>query len=341
MADTYDKAWQLATLHESVDTWNKWRKEYPEVTVDLTNVDLRSAKLSNVNLSKVNLSQANLSSADLSSANFSEAILVGVNLSRAVLTWANLSGTDLRGARLFGANFSVADLSRANLSGADLNQTVWVRTNLSGTNLTSCTVFGLSAWGLNVDSATIQANLRITPDDEPAITVDDLEVAQFLYLMLHNENLRKVIDTITSKAVLILGRFTPERKGVLDALRDELRKHNYLPVIFDFTVPANKDVVETVTLLARMARFIIADITDAAMVRSELMVIVPALPSVPVLPLLQGVAPELAEMQHLKQFRSMLPIYSYSDLPDLLTHLPDHVIAPAEAKVEELRSQRQ
>ena len=78
-----------------------------------------------------------------------------------------------------------------------------------------------------------------------------------------------------------------------------------LPVIFDFTVPANKDVVETVTLLARMARFIIADLTDAAMVRSELMVIVPELPSVPVLPLLQGVAPELAEMQHLKQFRSM------------------------------------
>jgi hypothetical protein len=31
-----------------------------------------------------------------------------------------------------------------------------------------------------------------------------------------------VIDTITSKAVLILGRFTDERKAVLDALREEL-----------------------------------------------------------------------------------------------------------------------
>ena len=36
--------------------------------------------------------------------------------------------------------------------------------------------------------------------------------------MLHNQKIRDVIDTITSKAVLILGRFTDERKAVLDAL---------------------------------------------------------------------------------------------------------------------------
>jgi hypothetical protein len=37
--------------------------------------------------------------------------------------------------------------------------------------------------------------------------------------MLHNQKVRDVIDTITSKAVLILGRFTDERKAVLDAPR--------------------------------------------------------------------------------------------------------------------------
>jgi hypothetical protein len=42
-----------------------------------------------------------------------------------------------------------------------------------------------------------------------------------------------VIDTITSKAVLILGRFTPERKAVLDAIGDELRKRDHVPVLFD------------------------------------------------------------------------------------------------------------
>ena len=32
-----------------------------------------------------------------------------------------------------------------------------------------------------------QQNLVITPEDVPAITVDNIEVAQFVYLLLHNE----------------------------------------------------------------------------------------------------------------------------------------------------------
>jgi hypothetical protein len=36
---------------------------------------------------------------------------------------------------------------------------------------------------------------------------------------------------------------------VLDALREELRKRNYLPILFDFSVPAARDITETVTLL--------------------------------------------------------------------------------------------
>jgi hypothetical protein len=47
--------------------------------------------------------------------------------------------------------------------------------------------------------------LVVAPLDKPAITVDNIEVAQFIYLMLHNQKIRDVIDTITSKAVLILG----------------------------------------------------------------------------------------------------------------------------------------
>ena len=72
-----------------------------------------------------------------------------------------------------------------------------------------------------------------------------------------------MINTITSKVVLILGRFTPERKVVLDALRDEVRKRNYLPVVFDFEKSTSRATDETVTLLARMARFVIADLSDA------------------------------------------------------------------------------
>src|SRR5262249_35601255 len=146
--------------------------------------------------------------------------------------------------------------------------------------------YGVSVWSLKLDDKTKQQNLVITPYAEAAITVDNIEVAQFIYLLLHNQKVRGVIDTITSKVVLILGRFTDERKAVLDALREELRKRNYLPILFDFSVPATRDITETISLLARMARFVVADITDAKSIPQELGVIVPDLPSVPVQPLL-------------------------------------------------------
>src|ERR1700756_6025840 len=103
----------------------------------------------------------------------------------------------------------------------------------------------------------------ITDWSEPVITVDNIKVAQFIYLVLNNREIRDVIDTITSKAVLILGRFSGERKPVLDAIRDELRKHDYLPIMFDFQPSANQATIETIKTLAGMSRFVIADITDA------------------------------------------------------------------------------
>jgi hypothetical protein len=90
-------------------------------------------------------------------------------------------------------------------------------TDLTGADLTGCCVYGVSAWGLKLHG-TKQQNLVITVPGDPTVTVDNIEVAQFIYLMLNNQKVRDVIDTITSKVVLILGRFTDERKAVLDAL---------------------------------------------------------------------------------------------------------------------------
>ena len=59
-------------------------------------------------------------------------------------------------------------------------------TDLTGADLTGCSVHGVSAWGLKLDDAK-QQNLVITRPDEPTITVDNIEVAQFIYLLLHNK----------------------------------------------------------------------------------------------------------------------------------------------------------
>jgi len=46
--------------------------------------------------------------------------------------------------------------------------------------------------------------------------------------------------------------------GVGAILRKELRRCDYLPIVFDFERPEGQDTTETVSLLAHMARFIIA-----------------------------------------------------------------------------------
>ena len=213
-----------------------------------------------------------------------------------------------------------------------------MRSDFTGADLTGCRVYGISAWALKLERAK-QQNLIITPKDEPDITVDNIEVAQFIYLMLCNQKIRDVIDTITSKAVLILGRFTDDRRKVLDALREELRKRNYLPILFDFSVPATRDITETVSLLARMARFIIADLTDPSSIPKELEAIVPHL-AVPVQPLLQGVSRPYAMFKDYWKYDWVLPVYWYEGLEPLLATLREKVIAPAEAKAEALQERR-
>jgi hypothetical protein len=137
--------------------------------------------------------------------------------------------------------------------------------------------------------------------------------------------------------VLILGRFTDERILILDAIREELRKHNYSPVLFDFEKPRSRDLTETVSTLAHMARFVIADITKAKSIAQELKHIVPSLPSVPVQPLIASSDYEYAMFEHLRRFPWVLEEYQYDSLDDLLATLEDKVISPAETKAKELR----
>jgi hypothetical protein len=354
----------VALLKQGVDAWNKWRHENPDISPDLSEEDLSQEDLRKANLSKANLREAylrgawlmgadlrnaDLWKADLSMARLSEAYLTGANLWdadlwqadlwKADLTGANLSRAKLREAYVKGANLGGANLSEAYLRGATLVAAVLLDTNLTGADLTGCRIYGISAWGLKLDGETKQQNLIITPKDEPEITVDNIEVAQFIYLMLHNQKIRDVIDTITSKAVLILGRFTDERKAVLDALREELRKRNYVPIMFDFSVPATRDITETVSLLARMARFIIADLTDPSSIPKELEAIVPSL-AVPIQPLLEGASRPYAMFKDYWKYDWVLPVYRYEGLGPLLANLAEKVIAPAEGKVKGLQEKR-
>jgi hypothetical protein len=330
----------LKKLDEGVKAWNGWMLESlnlkPDLSgTDLSGADLYSADLRGVDLSEAILRGANLFGSNLRRANLIRAKLPGANLIRANLSATKLTEADLRGANLTGADLSDAILSLADLTGASLSRALLLHTELERATLSECRIYGVSVWDAKLDGAA-QHNLVITPDDQPKIEVDDLEIAQFIYLLLNNQKIRDVIDTMTSKVVLILGRFTPERKVVLEAIRAELRKRNLLPVLFDFQKPTSQTTAETIETLAHMARFFVADLTDAKSVLQELSSIVPNSPSVVVQPLLLAIQEEPGMFDFFRRFPWVLEPVRYSDQAALMASLDATVIAPAEAKAKAL-----
>ena len=348
--------------------------------LDLSATDLRElANLEEINLSCVNLTNSNLQEVNLSGANLQEATLVGADMTKANLFMANLCSADLRQsileqacliradlvntqlqssnlrrANLFEADLRESDLESANLSRADLVEvdlrdsnlknanlrwSTLESTNLCGVCLDKSKVYGISAWRLDLEGAS-QRDLVITRPDESAITIDNLDFAQFVYLLVTNPKIRGMIDTVGKKAVLILGRFTKDRKAVLDAIRDELRYKGLVPIIFDFDKPNSRDLTETVSILAHLARFVVADITGAKSIPQELSRIVPNLPSLPVQPIILSSESPYAMFGDLGAYPTVLTPYRYEGIDSLIANLNDFVVAPALAKSDEIVKRR-
>ncbi len=352
----------LAILSQGVDEWNKWRIDKWHIQVDLHNADLQGAALEEINFRGANLMQANLCSTNLTAANLENANLIRANLTGASLSRANLFKADLRGACLRQASLGGVDFRKANLSSVDLREAFLRETNFSGSNLTAADlrkanlreailvgstvtgvkisgslVYGINIWDLKGEFEE-QKDLVITPKTSSVITVDDVKVAQFLYLILNNEEIRGVINTLTSKSVLILGRFTlPERKAILDTLKNQLREFNLLPIVFDFDRPIDKDFTETIKTLAGLSYFVIADVTNPKSSPLELQATVPDY-QIPFVPIIQEGEQPFAMMVDLqKKYNWVLNTVTYDSMETLIKVLKPLIIDPAMKKRQELR----
>jgi len=116
-----------------------------------------------------------------------------------------------------------------------------------------------------------------------------------------------------------------------------LRQRGYLPILFDFEKPRGPTSDETVTLLARMVRFVIADISDAKSVLQELRAIVSDLPSLAVQPLILSSQEEPGIFDFFRRYPWVLATHRYEAVDRLMADLTKHIIGPAERKVQELR----
>ncbi len=397
---------QLTILKQGVKSWNKWRRENPNVKIDLSGfvsnevnlrgINLNGADLSDTGFAKTDLREAIFNGACLENTGFGYSDLSGVDFKGAILsslvsTGSKFIGADFSGTNLFGrffmsdlrsanlrkinskglylvesdlsgadlseailvgaqawyANFSGANLSgatlvEANLNGANLSGAKLINTNLSRAQLVGATVENAIVIGGNVHGINVwdlKGRFKEQKDiNVGGITIDNIKVAQFISMILNNEEIRDVINTLTSKTVLILGRFSiPERKEILDALRNKLREYDLLPIVFDFDRPTNRDFTETIKTLAGISYFVIADITNPKSSPLELQATVPDF-QVPFVPIIQEGEQPFAMMGNLQtKYSWVLDTISYDSIDTLIKVLKPGIIDPALDKHNELK----
>jgi uncharacterized protein YjbI with pentapeptide repeats len=321
----------------------------------LNNTRIYGSKLAGANFRNTDLSMADFSNTDLTQCDIAGANFCGIKLVRSNLSGLNLAGFNLYGASLQGADLTGANLTKANLgltgltetnltrailTGANLQYAILVRTKVEGVILNDSKVYGVSTWDL-IGTPSDESSLIITEDITSTVTVDNIYVAQFIYLLLNYKNVRNILNALTSKAVLILGRFSKERKPVLQAMANELRKYNLLPIIFDFDRPTAKDFTETIKTLAGMSLFIIADITSPKSSPLELQATVPDY-QIPFVIIIQENETPFAMLRDLvgKYNWVLEPIITYSSVENLISGFKAAVIDRAWQKRQEILNKK-
>lgn len=294
--------------------------------------EFNSAMLDNAIFQNLKCYRTSFYKASLNNTDFSNSELISIDLLDATCKNSNFKNSEIVYGLLNGGDFSNSDFSSSKLIGSNvidcnlqgakfincfLNGSNLSKSNLDDSIIKNTTIYGVSAWDISSKNS-VQENLIITNhNDDKILTVDDLGVANFIYLIINNENVSNIIDVVSNKVVLILGRFTNERLETLNYIKEILKSKNYVPILFDFEKPHNKDLTETIGLMGRMSKFVIADLTDAKSIPQELSELVPNNPSITIYPIILENETEYSMFEHWTKFPWVKEIYRYKENSDL------------------------
>lgn len=339
-------------LIKGADFWNSWRKDNPSEKIKFRYFRFRDMNLDHIDFSGVDLATCRFLNSSFKDSNFKDSNLRDTvfknskfqdsNFDKAIISKADLSGGNFENCSFDNATFSGSVIAGANfknakLTNVNLRTTRILFSDFRGTQIVNAKIYGISAWDLLFDENTIQEDLVIDRKElNGVITVDNLEIAQFIYLIYSNEKIRDLIDTLTTKAVLILGRFTEERKKTLLYLKEELRNNDYVPILFDFTKPENRDYIETVLAIAHLSKFVIADLSDARIVLEELPHIARNL-TIPIKPILLKEQYEPITLYNLRRnHKTILETLVYSTDEEIHSRFQVEVVNECEKMFDEL-----
>lgn len=264
--------------------------------------DYGTPNLKGLDLSHMDMNMVTMRDGTYEDCNFSDSSLPWSDLCYGYFLNCNFTNSTIAVSKFGSAVFKNCCFDNANLNYISAEETQFIYCSFKGTTfrgakfvgtdfsesiLENCDIYGISSWDLILNNTTM-IDLSIAKEADDNLYVDDIEVAQFLYMLVTNEKLRKTIDTITSKVVLILGRFTEERKSILDRIKNSLREYGYVPVLFDFKGPSSRNSSETILTIGSLSKFVIADITDPKSISQELQILLPNLVSLKVQPIIKS-----------------------------------------------------
>lgn len=320
--------------------WRRWRRGRP--APDLRGADLHDLLLTGYDLSGADLRGANLAGAVARDADFRGADLCGAFLRHADLSYAQFPRARLAGALLVETALTRADLRHADLRGAFLLGATLNRARISRARFGGAIVWGVTAWNCEPGAGSFDDGLRVAVDFDPddgdpqallrpgaTVEVDGLKVAHFVSLLFQHP-LGGVIDAAADRIVLLLGRFTEEGEAqVLEALRTALPGHGYAPIVFDFRQPKDRDVIETVAVLAGLSSFVIANLSRPRSTPLETQLILPTI-AVPFVPIVRADEDPFAMFGALqRKYPWVLPTVRYRTAAGLVRRLERDVIGPA------------
>ncbi|MBW7871560.1 MAG: pentapeptide repeat-containing protein [Flavobacteriia bacterium] len=188
---------------------------------------------------------------DFSRADFTDCVFIDTKFNKTILTSANFEG----------ATFLNCNLNRVNLSG----------TNFCVKEIRDTVIYGISSWDLKVSENSVQSNLVIekTYDLYSEIiaqgripqTVDNIELAQFIYYLSNHKKMRDTINILNKRGVLLLGKFKEGGLNRMYKLKEWFNQNNYLSMIFDFDRPSSLDYTETIVTLSGLSKIVVADLS--------------------------------------------------------------------------------
>lgn len=350
MSNTHLTIFQESLRMQNKVIWNDWKNSLNEKIIMFEEInfsDVVTYTVDNYNFIQVRFYGCQFKEVDFFSCDFRHGIFENCEFTgpRSSLEECKFQEAEFRNTNFTDTDISKSDFSSCTFINCKFNKVNFYKTSLinavfNDCEIKDCEVFGANVWNITT-TRTEQKDLRIPfgigkrgEARKEKITIDDLELANIVFLLSANENFTRLLSEFHSRFVLILGRFG-ENMPRLEAIKKRLREYDYSPIVFDFQSPNALDLIEVIVFLALVSKFIIADLSEPKSVPAELQSILSNI-MIPVVPILHKDSSVYGTYSYTNRYSWILPVLVFENITDLTNRFNKAIIKPANELFEQI-----